>query len=169
MSYRTALSEVLRTVIVPTAEATGTRAKFPRASVTALGRAGLLGLTVSTEFGGLGMGLPEAAEVVARIARICPATAAVLQSHYAAVAVIESYGSDWVRGEIAAGRHLGSLALAEDDPAEQGVQGSSGRHAPPPRAPVTWSRCVPVNTRWSRRGRPTAMSGPPGRSPGRTA
>ncbi|MGW3413280.1 acyl-CoA dehydrogenase family protein [Streptomyces sp. NPDC000888] len=123
MSYRTALSEVLRTVIVPTAEATGTRAKFPRASVTALGRAGLLGLTVSTEFGGLGMGLPEAAEVVARIARICPATAAVLQSHYAAVAVIESYGSAWVRGEIAAGRHLGSLALAEDDPAEQGVQG----------------------------------------------
>lgn len=123
MSYRTALSEVLRTVIVPTVEATGARAKFPRASVTALGRAGLLGLTVSTEFGGLGTGLPEAAEVVARIARICPATAAVLQSHYAAVAVLESYGSAWIRGEIAAGRHLGSLALAEDDPAEQGVQG----------------------------------------------
>ncbi|MFD4527707.1 acyl-CoA dehydrogenase family protein [Streptomyces sp. NPDC058470] len=123
MSYRTALSEVLSTVIEPTAEATGTKARFPRASVTALGRAGLLGLTVSTEFGGGGMGLSDAAEVVARIARVCPATAAVLQSHYAAVAVIESYGSTWIRGEVAAGRHLGSLALAEDAPGEQGVQG----------------------------------------------
>ncbi|MFE9763982.1 acyl-CoA dehydrogenase family protein [Streptomyces sp. NPDC005808] len=123
MSYRTALSEVLSTVIEPAAEATGAKVRFPRASVTALGRAGLLGLTVSTEFGGGGMGLPDAAEVVARIAGVSPATAAVLQSHYAAVAVIESYGSAWLRGEVAAGRHLGSLALAEDTPGEQGVQG----------------------------------------------
>ena len=123
MSYRTALSEVLRTVIVPSAEAAGASARFPRAAVTALGRAGLLGLTVSTEFGGLGAGLPEAAEVVARIARVCPATAAVLQSHYAAVAVLESYGGAWIRGEIAAGRHLGSLALAEDGPGDQGLRG----------------------------------------------
>ncbi len=84
-------------------------------AVTAFGATGLLGLTVSTEFGGAGLGLPEAAEVVARTARVCPATAAVLGSHYAAVAVIESYGSPWMRGEIAAGRHLGSLALMEDD------------------------------------------------------
>ncbi|AVH55360.1 MULTISPECIES: acyl-CoA dehydrogenase family protein [Streptomyces] len=123
MSYRIALSEVLSTVITPSAEVTGGQGRFPRGSVTALGGAGLLGLTVSTEFGGGGMGLPDAAEVVARVARVCPATAAVLQSHYAAVAVIESYGSDWVRGEIAAGRHLGSLALAEDGPGEQGVRG----------------------------------------------
>jgi alkylation response protein AidB-like acyl-CoA dehydrogenase len=79
----------------------------------------LLGLTVSTDFGGAGLGLPEAAEVVARTARVCPATAVVLRSHYAAVAVIESYGSPWVRGEIAAGRHLGSLALIEEDTGEQ--------------------------------------------------
>lgn len=128
MSYRTALSEVLTGVIEPSAAVTGIEGRFPRPAVTALGRAGLLGLTVSTELGGGGRGLPEAVEVVTRTARVCPATAAVLQSHYAAVAVIELYGSPWVRGEIAAGRHLSSLALAEVEEAEEkdgaGGQGS---------------------------------------------
>lgn len=114
MSYRTALAEVLTRAVAPCAELTGAEGRFPRAAVNALGATGLLGLTVAPEFGGAGLGLPEAAEVVARTACVCPATAAVLQAHYTAVAVIESYGSPWVRGEIAAGRHLSSLALAED-------------------------------------------------------
>ncbi|WP_369037718.1 acyl-CoA dehydrogenase family protein [Streptomyces adonidis] len=114
MSYRTALAEVLRRAVAPCAELTGMEGRFPRGAVTAFGASGLLGLTVSAEFGGAGLGLLEAAEVVALTARVCPATAAVLRSHYTAVAVIESYGSPWVRGEIAAGRHLSSLALVED-------------------------------------------------------
>ncbi|MDW4910486.1 acyl-CoA dehydrogenase family protein [Streptomyces sp. ADMS] len=119
MSYRTALAEVLTRAVAPCAELTGTEGRFPRGAVTAFGATGLLGLTVSTECGGAGLGLPEAAEVVTRTARICPATAAVLRSHYTAVAVVESYGSPWVRGEIAAGRHLCSLALVEEDAGEQ--------------------------------------------------
>jgi alkylation response protein AidB-like acyl-CoA dehydrogenase len=115
VSYRTALSEVLTGVVGPVAEATAVQGRFPRGAVTALGRAGLLGLTVSTAFGGGGRGLPEAADVVARTARLCPATAAVLQSHYTAVAVVEAHGGPWLRAEIAAGRHLASLALAESE------------------------------------------------------
>jgi alkylation response protein AidB-like acyl-CoA dehydrogenase len=115
VSYRTALSEVLTGVVGPVAEATAVQGRFPRGAVTALGRAGLLGLTVSAEFGGGGRGLPEAADVVARTARLCPATAAVLQSHYTAVAVVEAHGGPWLRAEIAAGRHLASLALAESE------------------------------------------------------
>ncbi|PWI14235.1 D-Ala-D-Ala dipeptidase [Streptomyces sp. Act143] len=113
MSYRTALSEVLTSVVAPAAEPTRSQGRFPRAAVTALGHAGLLGLTVSGAYGGGGRGLPEAADVVARTARVCPATAAVLGSHYAAVAVVEAYGGPWMRAEIVAGRHLSSLALAE--------------------------------------------------------
>ncbi|MEU0409765.1 acyl-CoA dehydrogenase family protein [Streptomyces griseorubiginosus] len=115
MSYRTALSEVLTGTVGPVAEATAVQGRFPRGAVTALGGAGLLGLTVSTEFGGGGRGLAEAVDVVARTARVCPATAAVLRSHYAAVAVVEAHGGPWLRTEIAAGRHLASLALAESE------------------------------------------------------
>lgn len=115
MSYRTALSEVLTGVVGPVAEATLVQDRFPRGTVTALGQAGLLGLTVSAELGGGGLELREAADVVTQAARVCPATAAVLLSHYTAVAVLEAYGCPWVRGEIAAGRHLATLALAESE------------------------------------------------------
>ncbi|MEU5043662.1 acyl-CoA dehydrogenase family protein [Streptomyces griseorubiginosus] len=115
MSYRTALSEVLADVVGPVAEETRIQDRFPRGTVTALGQAGLLGLTVSAELGGGGMELREAADVVTRTARVCPSTAAVLLSHYTAVAVLEAYGCPWVRGEIAGGRHLASLALTESE------------------------------------------------------
>ncbi|MFE0633162.1 acyl-CoA dehydrogenase family protein [Streptomyces sp. NPDC058864] len=125
MSYRNAFSRVLRDVIAPRAERTGREGRFPRGAVTALGEAGLLGLTVSADLGGGGRGPAEAAEVVARIAASCPVTAAVLQSHYAAVAVIEACGSRWVRGEIAAGRHLSSLALADGADGADGAAGTA--------------------------------------------
>lgn len=135
MSYRTALAEVLTRAVAPGAELTRAEGRFPRGAVNALGATGLLGLTVATEFGGAGLGLPEAAEVVARTARVCPATAAVLQAHYTAVAVIESYGSPWVRAEIAAGRHLSSLALAEDGTGGYGEE-----------AQLLTSRCTAVRS-----------------------
>ncbi|MFJ9175193.1 acyl-CoA dehydrogenase family protein [Streptomyces sp. NPDC102360] len=116
MSYRTALDHVLTGAVASGGEPARTQGRFPRSGVTALGRAGLLGLTVAPELGGGGRGLAEAADVVARVARVCPAAATVLRSHYAAVAVVEAYGGAWVRAEIAAGRHLCSLALEEDGP-----------------------------------------------------
>ncbi|MGW2779970.1 acyl-CoA dehydrogenase family protein [Streptomyces populi] len=113
MSYRTALSAVLADVVAPAAERTVREDRFPRDAVSASGRAGLLGLTVSSDSGGGGLGLPEAVDVVARTARVCRATAAVLASHFAAVAAVESCGGSWAREEIVAGRHLMSLALDE--------------------------------------------------------
>src|SRR5690348_14792993 len=102
MSYRSALASVLSSAIASSAEQTSLSARFPRASVAALSEAGLLGLTVRADLGGGGLGLNEAAEVVTRVSRLCPATGAVLRSHYAAVAFIEEYGSPWVRRKVAA-------------------------------------------------------------------
>ncbi|MFJ5262627.1 acyl-CoA dehydrogenase family protein [Streptomyces sp. NPDC088387] len=126
MSYRSVLAHILSSTIEPSAEQTSARERFPRASVVALGEAGLLGLTVSAHLGGGGRGLPEAAEVVTEVARICPATGAVLRSHYAAVALIEAYGGPWVRRRVADGGHLSTLALT--DAGADGEPGSDGPH-----------------------------------------
>ncbi|MEU3980870.1 acyl-CoA dehydrogenase family protein [Streptomyces sp. NPDC026672] len=130
MSYRSALSSVLIGTITPSAPHSGTRGRFPRASVAALGEVGLLGLTVSADVGGGGLGLTEAADVVAQVSRACPATGAVLRSHYAAVAFIEAHGSPWVRRKVAVGHHLSTLALADAAGEETGPDAA----APPPRA-----------------------------------
>jgi alkylation response protein AidB-like acyl-CoA dehydrogenase len=81
--------------------------------VTALGEAGLLGLTSSSEVGGLGLGLGEAAEVIRRLAANCGSTAMVVCMHYCAVAVIEQHGPEDVRRNIASGSHLSTLAFSE--------------------------------------------------------
>lgn len=87
--------------------------RFPRPVVDALGQAGLLGLISSKEVGGMGLGLADASKVVAALAQHCPSTAMVVCMHYCATAVLEQFGPETVRREIAAGRHLSTLAFSE--------------------------------------------------------
>jgi alkylation response protein AidB-like acyl-CoA dehydrogenase len=87
--------------------------KFPTATVDALREAGLLGLISSPDMGGMGKGTREAAMVVERLARECASSAMVTCMHYSGAAVIEQYGSEKVRREIAQGRHLSTLAFSE--------------------------------------------------------
>lgn len=88
--------------------------RFPRESIDALTRAGLLGLVSDTSVGGMGQGIRAAAEVVERLAEDCGSTAMVMCMHYAGATVIEKFGSDAVRREIAAGKHLSTLAFSEE-------------------------------------------------------
>jgi alkylation response protein AidB-like acyl-CoA dehydrogenase len=107
------LEELISSVVEPAAadvDATGT---FPRASVTALGEAGLLGLLSAPEVGGRGGSLADAALVVRRLASACGSTAMVVCMHYSATAIIEQAGPDDVRRAIAAGDHLSTLAFSE--------------------------------------------------------
>jgi alkylation response protein AidB-like acyl-CoA dehydrogenase len=91
-------------------DATGS---FPRPAVTALGEGGVLGLVSATEVGGQGAGMRAAAAVVERLAGACASTAMVTVMHYCATAVLEAHGPEAVRREIAAGRHLATLAFSE--------------------------------------------------------
>ncbi len=112
--YLETLESIAVEVIRPAAAETDETGAFPRQAMSALGKSGLLGLISAPEVGGLGQGLRAAALVVERVARECGSTAMVLCMHYAGTAVIEAYGPRSVREDIAAGRHLTTLAFSEN-------------------------------------------------------
>ena len=113
MSTTTALTRVIEDVVAPNAAAIDRTGAFPRANLDALGEAGILGLCSATELGGGGQGPRAAAEVVEGLATACASTAMIVMMHYAATAAIEAHGPEPVRREIAAGRHLSTLAFSE--------------------------------------------------------
>ena len=111
--YLDMLEKVVNEVISPAAADVDQSGSFPHASMEALGKAGLMGLISAEEVGGMGQGHRAAALAVERVARACGSTAMILCMHYAATAVIEAYGPRQIREDIAAGRHLSTLAFSE--------------------------------------------------------
>ncbi|HYX43940.1 MAG TPA: acyl-CoA dehydrogenase family protein, partial [Acidimicrobiales bacterium] len=107
------LQPVIDEVVAPQAAEVDRAGRYPRAGLDALGQAGLLGLISSTEVGGMGQGHRAATLAVEELARHCGSTAMVVMMHYAATAVIEAFGPDDVRREIAAGRYVTTLAFSE--------------------------------------------------------
>jgi len=87
--------------------------RFPRETVDALAREGLLGLVSSEDVGGQGAGMRDAAAMVERLAKSCASSAMVAMMHYCATAVVEANGPVELRREIAAGKKLGTLAFSE--------------------------------------------------------
>lgn len=99
--------------VAPNAVDVDVRGRYPAEAMAALGAAGLLGLVSATEVGGRGGGMRDAVDVVERVGRACASTGMVTCMHYAGTVVIEKFGSEAVRREIAAGRHLSTLAFSE--------------------------------------------------------
>ena len=108
-----ALTAIVADVVTPAADEVDRAGSFPRASITALGESGLLGLVSSSEVGGGGQSLLGAVPVIEQLAAACGSTAMVVLMHYAATAIIEAHGPRDVREEIAAGRCLTTLAFSE--------------------------------------------------------
>ena len=111
--YQDALGRVIDEVVTPNAVVVDKAGTFPRQAITALGEAGILGLTTPESVGGGGGSLADAAEVVRALAGVCGSTAMVVLMHYAATAVIDNHGPETVRQAIGAGRHLSTLAFSE--------------------------------------------------------
>jgi isovaleryl-CoA dehydrogenase len=112
-SYEDALQRDIDDVIRPNAPTVDASGAFPRAAISALGEAGILGLTVGESVGGGGRGLREAAAIIRELAGICGSTAMVVLMHYSGTVVIENHGPEEVRQAIAAGQHLTTLAFSE--------------------------------------------------------
>ena len=91
-------------------------ARFPHEAVDALRKSGLLGLTLSTDVGGLGGGPHELIEVLDRLAGVCGSTAMIYLMHVSAampVAAAPPPGLPDLLSDLASGRVLGSLAFSE--------------------------------------------------------
>lgn len=95
------------------ATAVDANASFPAATIEAARSSGLLALTTATTHGGHGRSMRDAGAVIERVARECGSSAMVMTMHYAGNAVIEAYGRDDVRKDVAAGKHLSTLAFSE--------------------------------------------------------
>ncbi|MEP7356505.1 MAG: acyl-CoA dehydrogenase family protein [Anaerolineales bacterium] len=112
-SYMETLEPIAAGIVAASAIEIDQTGAYPRAALTALGEAGLLGLVSAKDVGGMGLGQRAAAMVVERLARECASTAMVVCMHYAAAAVIEAHGPREVRAAIAAGKHVSTLAFSE--------------------------------------------------------
>jgi alkylation response protein AidB-like acyl-CoA dehydrogenase len=108
-----AAAEAVAAVAREHAVAVDSTASFPTATIDAARKAGLLALLSKTDVGGHGQSLRAAAHVIERIARECGSSAMVLTMHYCGTTVIEAHGERAVRQDIAAGRHLSTLAFSE--------------------------------------------------------
>lgn len=106
--------------IAPHAEAVDREGRFPRESLQALADAGFWGLTVPVAHGGFGVSIRGAMATLDEIARRCGSTAMVYLMHlcgtscYIAQAQADPGGPfAALLGEVAAGRHLSTLAWSE--------------------------------------------------------
>ncbi|HEY6566869.1 MAG TPA: acyl-CoA dehydrogenase family protein [Actinomycetota bacterium] len=114
MTFEASLDGVLE-VAAANAVSVDRDARFPEETVAALGSAGLLGLTLPTEIGGMGAGPVEFTQVVQQLASRCASSAMVYLMHVCAatVTLAGTPGGDSPALRGMAGTGLSTLAFSE--------------------------------------------------------
>ena len=103
-------------VIAPGAAEHDRAGDWPGSSIKALTDAGLLGLTVPEELGGLGLGPSDFVAAVEELAAACASTAMIFVMHVCGAETIKQSAlprRDSVLSDIAGGKHLSTLAFSE--------------------------------------------------------
>jgi butyryl-CoA dehydrogenase len=117
-AFRDAVRAVVAAGVAPGAAAANAQQVFPEAAVAALAGAGLLGVQVSPDWGGRGLGATELAITVEEVSRVCASTGVIASVHNSLVcAPLERHGTPaqrarWLR-PLATGALLGAFALTE--------------------------------------------------------
>ncbi|HEX3149537.1 MAG TPA: acyl-CoA dehydrogenase family protein [Gemmataceae bacterium] len=108
---------ISRSVLVTHAGDVDKQARWPAESIDAIKTNGLLGLVVPTSHGGAGQGPRVFAGVMTKLAEGCASTAMIYLMHTCGTAVVIAAnmftGRDRVLKDIAAGKHLSTLAFSE--------------------------------------------------------
>jgi alkylation response protein AidB-like acyl-CoA dehydrogenase len=115
-SFRTLAATLAKQVLAQHAADVDQHARFPKESIAALTEAGLLGLCVPESLGGKGQGPRTFAAVAEELAQGCGSTAMIFVMHVAAqqaIAASSLPGKNAILSEMAAGKHLSTLALSE--------------------------------------------------------
>jgi alkylation response protein AidB-like acyl-CoA dehydrogenase len=101
--------------LAPHAAAVDAESRFPVEAMNALGNAGLMGLTVPQEFGGMGQGVRVAAAALDELAQRCSSTAMVYLMHLCGIACYAAAPGRTAPylSAAAAGLHLSTLAFSE--------------------------------------------------------
>jgi alkylation response protein AidB-like acyl-CoA dehydrogenase len=111
------VTAVVRDQIAPRASEVDVEGRFPTEQLAALGKLGLFGLSIPKGQGGLGLGPRAFVSAVEEIATGCASTAMIYVMHVAALQAIAGSTTlarkDALLSEIAAGRHLTTLAFSE--------------------------------------------------------
>jgi alkylation response protein AidB-like acyl-CoA dehydrogenase len=111
--------EIADGVLAPAAGQNDTAGRFSTEAVQSLGESGLLGLLLPIDVGGAGLGPRAFADVTATLAEADASVAMVYVMHILGTATIASARPSAVQAvapilqEIAAGRHLSTLAFSE--------------------------------------------------------
>jgi alkylation response protein AidB-like acyl-CoA dehydrogenase len=120
MNHETAIAnakEIAGSVLAPAARQNDKEARFSAEAVKALGAAGLLGMMLPAEVGGSDLGPRTFAAVIGALAEADASVAMVYLMHVSAASTIAAArrgaGVAPTLKEIAAGRHLSTLAFSE--------------------------------------------------------
>ena len=109
--------EIASRVLAPSAGQNDTAGRFSTLAVQSLGESGLLGLLLPADVGGLGLGPRTFAAVTATLAEADASVAMVYVMHICGAATIaaarEPKPLTPILNDIAAGRHLSTLAFSE--------------------------------------------------------
>jgi isovaleryl-CoA dehydrogenase len=116
---QTAVIEEVRRVadesIAPHADDVDARGRFPREAVDALAEAGLLGLTIPVEYGGMGQSIRVACAALDEIAQRCASTAMIYLMHVCGCScyIARPQAVEETLRRVARGEHLSTLAWSE--------------------------------------------------------
>src|SRR5262245_32309110 len=108
---------VARDVLAKHAADVDRTARWPAVSIDAIAKAGLLGLIVPASHGGAGEGPRAFSTVLSKLAEACASTGMIYLMHVCGTSVVIAAQNfpkrDAVLKDIAAGKHLSTLAFSE--------------------------------------------------------